>query len=300
MRTYLTTAKVPLYVGWNIWPDLGQTVFGPDGTMGSINLFLAGDASTAIVKISTDSGFIIAADGRQCFVAGQTRTINSETEQKIFPVLAPGRTLACALMGSVSNADKSFDLATESRKTAALLCSKRFKNLHNYAEAFARLVKENVTTAREDGRLGAYQEETVAKMILAGYFRGERCSCSMTFAHHNQILCSPIFDDYSRGDTALGSRFWGSEIVGKLVFKTDDQRFAPYRGKGSPNRSTSLSDAAEIAGDYIKACSESADIDPCCAYIGGHIHIAKITPANGFEWVIPPRTGNQAATCSGC
>jgi hypothetical protein len=53
---------------------------------------------------------------------------------------------------------------------------------------------------------------------------------------------------------------------------------------------------AQMAHAYIKACSgpEALAMDPKpCAGIGGRVHIATITPKDGFQWVpgfepVPP------------
>lgn len=53
----------------------------------------------------------------------------------------------------------------------------------------------------------------------------------------------------------------------------------------------SLADAVEAARSYISSCSdpESLAIEPeVCAKIGGHVHVATITPDAGFQWAIPP------------
>jgi hypothetical protein len=59
----------------------------------------------------------------------------------------------------------------------------------------------------------------------------------------------------------------------------------------------SLSEGIEIAETYIRACdsNEGRQVDPAlCAGIGGHIHIAAITPA-GFKWIKEPKqTGGSA------
>jgi len=49
------------------------------------------------------------------------------------------------------------------------------------------------------------------------------------------------------------------------------------------------------AGLMLKAEIEAqsgetaAEIDPFCNSIGGHIHIAAVTP-DGFKWMVPPAT----------
>jgi hypothetical protein len=49
--------------------------------------------------------------------------------------------------------------------------------------------------------------------------------------------------------------------------------------------------AAKIASGYIEACRSDygRELDPIVTLgIGGHTHIAKITPSEGFQWIVPP------------
>jgi hypothetical protein len=57
---------------------------------------------------------------------------------------------------------------------------------------------------------------------------------------------------------------------------------------------TSLQGAAYFAKGYIEACSSplALKFDPTCEELGGHIHVATITPQDGFRWVIPPKGSN--------
>jgi hypothetical protein len=59
-----------------------------------------------------------------------------------------------------------------------------------------------------------------------------------------------------------------------------------------PEIRVTLSDAVEAGRNYIEACSSpvALEIDKeICQGIGGHIHVATITPTAGFEWLIPPK-----------
>lgn len=76
----------------------------------------------------------------------------------------------------------------------------------------------------------------------------------------------------------------GSEVVADLLFQTTDPRFSVYRVNAP---TYTLAKATDIARNYILACCDpvALQIDPNCADIGGHIHMAIITPAEGFRWI---------------
>jgi hypothetical protein len=56
------------------------------------------------------------------------------------------------------------------------------------------------------------------------------------------------------------------------------------------NQYSNLREAERYVKGYIEACSsaKALEMDPeICKKIGGHIHIAEITP-DGFRWRVPP------------
>jgi hypothetical protein len=65
--------------------------------------------------------------------------------------------------------------------------------------------------------------------------------------------------------------------------------FANFVKDLGPN--PSLKDAEQYVRGYIEACSSplALELDEAiCKGIGGHIHVATITPSDGFRWVVPP------------
>src|SRR5690242_9871498 len=69
-----------------------------DGQFSAEPLLVSEPMSTAIVRIYTQEGFVIAADGRR----RRTRDwkIISDHVQKVFPVVEPGRSIAYAMTGT--------------------------------------------------------------------------------------------------------------------------------------------------------------------------------------------------------
>jgi hypothetical protein len=51
-----------------------------------------------------------------------------------------------------------------------------------------------------------------------------------------------------------------------------------------------LQEAACYAKGYIDAFASplALTLDPSCEAIGGHVHVATVTPGDGFQWVVRP------------
>ena len=69
-----------------------------------------------------------------------------------------------------------------------------------------------------------------------------------------------------------------------------DPRLAAYRTPKVFGDKMTLEQAIISSRSYIQAHSsaEAQLIDPECRRSGGHIHIAKITPTDGFQWIVEP------------
>jgi hypothetical protein len=103
------------------------------------------------------------------------------------------------------------------------------------------------------------------------------------FFHESQILREPEISNWELSELPF---IWGSEKVCKILFDVADPRLLSH--KIVPAYPASFSWVIETAVKFIRAFSEpeAREIDPqWCRGIGGRIHVAKITPAKGFEWV---------------
>jgi hypothetical protein len=78
----------------------------------------------------------------------------------------------------------------------------------------------------------------------------------------------------------------GSLIVGELIVQGHPSfsEFCQF------DYNRSLEDAAGWVRGYIEACCSPVALkyDPGCEGLGGHIHVATISPQNGFRWVVEP------------
>jgi hypothetical protein len=114
---------------------------------------------------------------------------------------------------------------------------------------------------------------------------------AIRFPHIKQTLLEPELKLMPLEKGYRPPVVYGSQIVARRIFETDDPTFAKYRvPRANDAENVTLGEVAEAAKKYILACAdpEVMKLDAeVCAAIGGHIHMAKVTPQSGFDWVIP-------------
>lgn len=240
------------------------------------------DMSTAIVRVLTNEGFVIAADGIQRRDDGK---IITKSLQKIFPIRDKDKELACALCGTTTIIDDrdqrvAWDLASEVLKSSRSVALRRSKNLGAYATRLCRPINEALKRARKSGRIDKYpcpksgmdeRGTTIAELMLDGYYHGIPSRVSARFFHVDQKLDQPEINQQSL--SIEGYYFLGSDKIAKT--------FA-----NQPSKISSIDNAIEQAVKYISLCAspEGRLIDGECPEIGGHIHVSIITPNRGFYW----------------
>ena len=119
-----------------------------------------------------------------------------------------------------------------------------------------------------------------------GNFQRKLVWAIATMSHRNQ----QDIDFEVSHITALGKMYArGSNRLPELAH-SGDARFATYRNDLVRPYGNSLEDAAAFAIAFIEICShpEAVIEDPICKIIGGHTHVAEVTP-DGFKWRIPPK-----------
>lgn len=257
-----------------------------------------GSMSTAICRIFTSEGFIVAADGRK-FVTGPHSEIKNDT-QKIFCLETPGGKLAYSLGGTVGlGPDDSdeivFPFRRETEKAAREIKGQP-ANLHEYAQRLSASMHRELLAVQ--GRIdfdGGETEptlpgSTIAWIFLDGYFNGQPSRASLRFFREDQVLPTP--EVYRESDNVGDPLGYGSEKIFREVFKTDNPQFAQYRKPKLLSDQVTLEYAREMAEGYIRAFADPEaqrlDLSRCLG-VGGHIHIAKVTALHGFEWVVPPK-----------
>jgi hypothetical protein len=263
--------------------------------------------STAIFIMYTAEGFAFGADGRQC---KDDRSVFNDEAQKVFSIVEPKRCLGYALAGTVVIPDRTnnwviFNFNSEAPAAVQFLATKKPIDLEKYSREFAFWINDrlrnSMAVAKANGMAVHYPDNsgftydgeagnTIARLFLAGYYDAVPGWTLARFFHVDQrlepptIQKHPIFPGHSIG--------YGSRVIAGLLDRTDDPRFSAYR-RVSRRRyeDTTLSEAIEFTNQHITAQMDplAKEIDPdVCSWIGGRVHIAKLTMIGGFQWVIPP------------
>lgn len=263
---------------------------------------------TAIVRLYTPEGWVIAADGRK----GNTETGEVwDDTQKIFPICGPGKSLAYAIAGDAGISDHThrnigFSFLTEMANAVCPLPTSNADDLMTFAEHISKPVYERLCEARRNDAIVPFREIdtvrepphpgfTIASVFFAGFYSGAPSAVRVRFFHRRQNPGFPrvFFESLLQGRQP---QIYGSPVVGNLLCKTEDPRFARWRTIPTGAEFTTIANAAAWAKNYISACASEAgrQEDPeTCNAIGGHIHIATISPTTGFHWLVAPLKRHQ-------
>jgi hypothetical protein len=235
----------------------------------------------------------------------------SDTVTKIFSIAEPGRSLAYAFGGTVALTDKDdhniilFDFRDEATRALKSLSKTWYDHLSTYATKLAKRLQNRLEKARENEKLEPLKKNDplVAALFLAGYYAKTPSAVVVQFRHEEQLLLPPSVRvvKLEKGYAPLVT--YASAVISQQLFLTENPAFSPYRSPriNAPDAVT-LSEVADAGTRYILACAdpEAMKIDAeHCAGIGGHVHMAKVTAQNGFQWVIPPKTGPVTPSATG-
>jgi hypothetical protein len=279
------------------WWDKGQVqrVLLVGGTPSFGDIF---PDMTAIVIASTINGCIVAADGRSRYIdpdyfAGGVNDRKNDCEQKIFNDRWSDSDFVYAVMGSISSGDTRFSAIAETQDAIRSLSATQIRDPYSYTYQLAAKINEALASARKGERCAAFKPNpdrgTIFRIFVLGYFlKPEPTLAILRFRHSAQVLLDPEITM----ERPPESKFFGSPAVSTAVKL--NPALATYRTE--LNFSSSLDEAATCAKGFIEAHSDplAIEIDPItCWNIGGHTHIAELTPA-GFKWRIEPK--RHAAT----
>jgi hypothetical protein len=244
---------------------------------------------TAIFRYLTNSGFVIAADGR---ITG-----GDDEAQKIFEI--KGAPAAYALYGNIGigdwreDAPVALDLGLEAKKFIESGSNKLLSDCVGFAQDLADELYSLLLKLKDQGVIPRYDgfleygdgSLSIAHIFLFGYSNDAPAEVDILFSHRDQALRKPLL--YPFGFRRSNPHAWGAEKLYRLMFEFDDPALTKFRRLRipSPPEEISLEGAATIGEDYILACEsdEGRRLDPFCSNIGGEIHIAEIEP-RGFNW----------------
>jgi len=258
------------------------------------------EMSTAICRVFTKDGFVVAADGRK---SGEQPSDNA---QKVFSfgdnVHLSYAFIGTAELGPAGSLVVLFRFVDEVKTFCETVSTRRSRNLLEYALRMANRINRNLGEVLKTGRVPypdtpSHEGEPgfdIADVLIDGYFDKRPSRAKIRFFHENEVLAEPsvVLQELSPDQMW----FYGMPEVCKLM-DGGDPRFSRYRGQHLElHQSRFLNDHINEAKCYLEACSgpEAFALNPTAAStIGGRLHIATITPAAGFEWVrgfesIPP------------
>jgi hypothetical protein len=269
--------------------------------------YLVRRSMSVIVRTFTPEGFVIAADGLD--TGAENGAVLTKDAQKIFPIESPCGSFAASICGAARIADDAqrdiaVDINAELIKSFNSLRHRKTRNLLGYANRLAPPIYTAMRSAVESGLIRSYptlfdsvvgeRGSTITRIMLDGDDGGHPSSVTIRFFHENGVLAEP---EIQPQELLCGMhRAYGSDVIAQIIFGPDDERLAIHKGTRMFETyrvpwlfadEVNLQNAVERSNRYIEACSdpEAASMDPFCARMGGHIHIATVTPREGFQWV---------------
>jgi len=252
---------------------------------------------TAILLLYTPGRLVMGADGRKMDRSNPSK--GTDSAQKIFGIGNGTNHIAFALAGVAEYTDEQgeilFDFNKEIIAASREHIGKKYKNLYGYATRLSRIISKQIDKAKERGGISdlegspsslTLEGKDIVMIFLAGFFNDTPEVIAIRLWHRNQILRTP---EVSRLLVNVGTRLLtGAPQIFNLVLNTDDPLFSAYRTyRTYRGRIPSVLQQAAICENYVRACSdpEAIKIEPLCMSIGGHVHVATITPREGFQWV---------------
>jgi hypothetical protein len=255
---------------------------------------------TALAICYVLPGFCLAADGRVISDMNNMRTVTSDCTQKIFTTTGKDFCLAYTMSGEMMSDDFSYNLVTETAQLTSRLSSKPFSCFADYSHKFGEKLKRRLNAFKKDGKLNPYpnpnpvvelhgeRERLIVEVSVIGYFFSAPVWTTFQFVHEKQRVGLNLYKPSLRSGQNYAN---GSTMVPEAVVK-GDSRLSKYHDHLSQpaDKMSSLEDAANYVMAYVGACCDpcSKEIDPACGMMGGHIHLAEVTPS-GFRWRIPPK-----------
>jgi hypothetical protein len=271
-----------------------------------------------IVRTFTADGFVIAADGRESDAKDPSDRI--DTAQKVFHAKSLCGSFALSISGAVSivaddGRGYAVEILDQAVKSAESLQYRRTGDLLGYAHRLVRPVHAAMKEAVDSGKLACYptlpghasgeRGSTLSLIMLDGYHNASRSSVNIRLFHEDGLLAEPEIDS-DKLDTDVHYAN-ASDAIGLLLFESNDevdnylkslpaettrsiaqQIIDTYRPQRMYiNDVMTIEKAIDRSKRYIEACSDPVAIALSEEYarIGGRIHIATVTPNEGFQWV---------------
>jgi len=231
---------------------------------------------TAILCVNTNAGLVIGADGVR--VANDGKQV-CDSVQKIFLTNQPNFHGAHAWTNCEEIAHTVAPAFRFSEETQSVIESVPQTNValsdlltRTAGEIYKKLL--NRFGQWIDPRI--LQETEVTSALFVGYIGQQPQGACLTFPHRNGFLSHPSVRPIEM-PVGFPSLLAGSVRVLKDVWPTD-----------SSTTTLAISQGTELVQRYLETCIAQRDTQADCHYIGGHIHIAKVTHERA-DWLVPPK-----------
>jgi len=258
---------------------------------------------TAIAIVQVSAGFILAADGRLAPVDDaappdeEMLALIDDHQQKIFEISDSQKNMAYAVIGCAID-PSGFNLPKIIEAQVGRIRHRLFGDCRQYLLTLGDKIKSEINRAKQEGKIQAFPlldrlEQSnawkFARMEIAGYFDGRPVLCRVAFFHYSGDSI-----EFTLIPNQRGAVLSGSEIVSREMYHWNGDPIAGSRFFEYAtllDRESSLDNAEQYAAGYVRACCSplALELDPRCKAMGGHVHVAEITPS-GFKWRIPPAT----------
>jgi len=242
---------------------------------------------SVIARIYTPDGFVIAADGRM--LDGATGAIVSDSTQKNFALRHKDGEIACSVAGLAQFTIQNITvkIGAEVARGSAAITNVAIKNSEEYSELLAERIRQVLEFF--DPELLSSFSASLTHIYLDGYFLGKPMRRNITLTYKSTGVESVTSAD---GLTPGKPHVYGSgPLCGFLLCGAGDHSaLQPYRDICAPVSNNAVQ-AVGVATAIVEAhCDPGAlTIDKVvCQAVGGHIHIATVTPHDGFKWAAAP------------
>ena len=229
---------------------------------------------TAIASAFTSEGFVVGADGRQL---DRDNKIFSESSQKIFNFKSGEVNVVYAWCGQTSVVDQSkealYDLCAITRTALSFgvqIARKQFPSLIQQccAGIYDGIIKSPVVRRLSNSDSSP---ESKARMLLNGYFYGQPFMAEFYVRETDRIK---VHAENVSMPLSSPTRY---------LFNGCARQNEKYKNL----LPTTTGEALKLISDYIQECIDNSD--PDCFSVGGHRHIAHLTPGS-FYWIDAPRS----------
>ncbi len=225
---------------------------------------------TAITVVHTPEGFVVGTDGLRQDTLGPNRD-----SQKLFCFKSDGVCLGYAWCGHTmvrddNNPDTTFfDFISATEPILRQVCSANYVDWAGFIHIFRALlqIKVNNSTAQGIDWVADFNCKNIARMLLAGYVKGQSVLVEIKVEQINFKPCV--------------SAGW-LQLPESLI---------PFSGcndvemdNGLDRRPKNPEDAQSLIHEYMKRCVDNPN---CKGLYGGTILVARIT-ADAFTWMGGP------------